>query len=344
MTAPAATEPSFLPDFCRGPAVFGLLLISQLVAVVIVVASPVDQLVLGPRIVVVSLYLHWISLLSASALCFSRAWLSRRPLRISVSLTFCLLLAITLVISEAAFRVGQLLGWPEFTDGTRHGLFLARNGLISAIVIALVLRYFFVLHAWRRQVTASAEARFAALQARIRPHFFFNSLNSVAALIPTRPQQAEELLEDLSDLFRAILKSGEPWTTLAREIELSHTYLRIEELRLGDRLKQHWELPEGADTLRLPLLSLQPLIENAIYHGIEQLPEGGTLRVRISHRERRLRIVVSNPVPEQPRSAHGHRIAHDNIRQRLRLLYDDRASLTTRRHQGEYRAELCVPA
>lgn len=344
MTTTDLNATSFLPDFCRGPAVFGLLVISQLVALVIVLAAPVEQLVLGPRIVVVSLYLHWISLLCAAALCYSRAALAKLPRHLSFIAAFSLLWTITLLVSEAAFQVGQALNWSGYSGAMRHRLFLARNGLICAIVIALVLRYFYVLHAWRRQVTASAEARFAALQARIRPHFFFNSLNSVAALISLRPQQAEELLQDLSELFRAILKSHEPWSTLAQEIELGRTYLRIEQLRLGDRLRQDWSLPDSLEGLRLPLLCLQPLLENAVYHGIEQCPGGGCLTVRIWREGQELRVVVTNPLPDNPRPGSGHRIAHDNIRQRLRLLYDDRASLRTLSHQGEYRAELRVPA
>lgn len=343
MNAEPVTPQGFLPDFCRTPAVLSLLLISQIVACLLVLASPAHDLILGPRLIVVSLYLHWISLLSAAALCWLRRYLDRMSVTTLAGVAFIVLVGITLLVSEMAYHVGRFMGWESFLLPNAHLLFLARNALICSIVAAAVLRYFYVIHAWRRQVQASAEARFAALQARIRPHFFFNSLNSVAALIPTRPDDAESLIEDLSDLFRAILKNRQPFNRLADEIELGKTYLRVEQIRLGERLTQHWQVDDGLDDLQLPLLSLQPLLENAIYHGIECIPGGGTLSVEIRRDKDELLIVVSNPMSAREDDHGGSGIAQDNIRQRLRLLYDDRGCLETRQTQEGYRAELRVP-
>lgn len=343
MNSEPLTPQSFLPNFCHTPAVLGLLLISQIVSCLLVLASPTDQLILGPKMIVVSLYLHWISLLSAAALCWLRRYFDRLSATTLAGVAFIVLVGITLLVSEVAYHVGRMMGWESFLLPNSHILFLARNALICSIVAAAVLRYFYVIHAWRRQVQASAEARFAALQARIRPHFFFNSLNSVAALIPGRPDDAESLIEDLSDLFRAILKNRKPFNRLADEIDLGKTYLRVEQIRLGDRLTQHWDVEEGLDDLTLPLLSLQPLLENAIYHGIENIPGGGTLNVVIRRQRNELVIVVSNPMPTHNDDHIGSGIAQDNIRQRLRLLYDERGSLDTRQTQEGYRAELRVP-
>ena len=256
---------------------------------------------------------------------------------------FAILLGICLLVSEIAYQLGAWLQWDAIADAGSHTYFLLRNALLVGIVSPLLLRYLYVMHAWRRGVEAVAHARYEALQARIRPHFFFNSLNSVAALIAIRPAEAEELLEDLSELFRAILKSRQPWSSLREEVELAKTYLRIEEIRLGDRLRQHWELPDDLDSPQVPLLCLQPLLENAVYHGIEPLPEGGDLRVRIARQDSSLAITISNPLPQGPRPSRGSHLAQDNIRQRLRLLYDDQASLTFHSNQGEYRAELRIP-
>lgn len=337
------TQRSFLPDFCRTPAVFGLLVISQIVALLLVLASTTDELIMGPRVVVVSLYLHWISLLSAAALCWLRTHLAGRSHSVVASVAFAVLMGITLLVSELAFQVGRFLQWEGFLAPQSHLQFVARNTLICSIVAAAVLRYFYVIDAWRRQVQASAEARFASLQARIQPHFFFNSLNSVAALIPGRPDDAEALLEDLSELFRAILKNRQPWSTLGDELEYGRTYLRIEQLRLGERLRLDWQLDDGCETLPLPLLCLQPLLENAVYHGIERLPGGGTLSIRVQRQNGHLEINVTNPVPEQDTQVPGNQIALDNIRQRLRLLYDGRARLDTRLEQGEFCAQLRIP-
>lgn len=337
-------NPSFLPDFCRTPAVFGLLLMSQVVALMLVLASGLHERVLGPKLVVVSLYLHWITLLSAAALCWLRQRLAGRPVATVALTAFSVLLAVTLIVSEVAFQVGSFLQWESFGGANAHLMFVTRNGLICAIVAVVVLRYFYVLDAWRKQVEFSAEARFAALQARIRPHFLFNSLNSVAALISASPQQAEELIEDLSELFRAILRKRDPWSRLADEIEYGKTYLRIEQLRLGERLHQRWTIPASCEDIKLPLLSLQPLLENAVHHGIELMPEGGTLNVNIKRQDKMLRIEVRNPVADNDFGESGNQIAQDNIRQRLRLLYDDAGCLETRLEQGEYCAVLQVPA
>lgn len=334
---------SFLPDFCHGPAIFSLLLTSQMVAIVFVLGSTGDDLLPATRLVVVSLFLHWISLPSAAALCWLRRRLHHQPVAIVAACAMTIMLGITVLVSEAGFQIGRLLQWEQFAGMQAHQHFLVRNLLLAAIVAILLLRFFFLKDARTKDAAATAEARFAALQARIRPHFFFNSLNSVAALISIRPQEAEKLLEDLSDLFRAILKNKAPLNSLDEEIELAQTYLRIEQLRLGDRLRVHWELPEDRDGFELPLLSLQPLLENAIYHGIEKLPEGGDIRVRMRQEEDHLCIRVDNPMNPQQPSSPGSRIAQDNIRQRLRLLYDGQAKLKTSSHEGEYRAELCIP-
>ena len=339
----ATVTSSFLPDFCRGPAIVRLLVISQTVAILLVVASAHGEVIIGPRVAVVSLYLHWITLLSAGALCALRQRFEHWPVSMLSAAALFILIGVTAAVSEMAYQLGRVLDWAYFSDTPDHLAFIARNCLISIIVAVVLLRYFYVLHAWRRQVQASAEARFEALQATIRPHFLFNSLNSVAALIPGRPAEAEALIEDLAELLRAILRRREPWSRLADEIELARTYIRIEQLRLGDRLRMDWQIEAGLDDAQIPLLSLQPLLENAVLHGIERLPEGGRLQVRIGREGGRLKLRVSNPLPPNARDAPGNRLAQDNIRQRLALLYDGRASLHTQRQSGEYHAELSVP-
>ncbi len=340
----ASQQTSFLPDFCRGPVIFSLLMVSQMLAFFLVLASPGHELFPASRIILVSLFLHWISLPSAAALCWARQRLMGRPTFVVAMAAFIILLGITGIVSELGFQIGRLLQWRGFAESQAHGFFILRNLILCGLVAVLLLYFFYLRDAHSRQLIASAEARFAALQARIRPHFFFNSLNSVAALISIRPESAETLLEDLSDLFRAILKNREPWNSLEDEVRLAQTYLRIEELRLGERLQQDWQLPDNMQGLRLPLLSLQPLVENAVYHGIERLPQGGRIGIHIQRQARQLIVEVSNPVPVDERPAPGSRIALDNIRQRLRLLYDDKATLTTHSLSGTYRAELRIPA
>ncbi len=336
------TGGSFIPDLCRGRALFPLLVISQLVAIVLVMAAPVGQTSLIARLVLVSLYLHWISLSSAAVLCFLRHHFAGLPVVTVSLLCYIVLLAVTLAISEAAFWVGYWMRWPDFHGQVAHTMFILRNVMICAIVAALVLRYFYVMDAWQRQVQALANARYQALQARIRPHFLFNSLNSIAALIPIRPDDAERLVEDLADVFRAILGAKQALGNLERELQLTRSYLDIEQLRLADRLRVIWDIPDDLLDCQLPLLSLQPLVENAIYHGIELLPAGGSVTIRGRRDAKVLRLEVRNPIPEQGRGQ-GSRSAQENIRQRLRLLFDDRAGLVTQRDGSEYSAVMEVP-
>ena len=184
---------------------------------------------------------------------------------------------------------------------------------LCAIVAALLLRYLYLHYLWRRQVEAEAQARFEKLQARIRPHFLFNSINTIANLTHTDPGLAEELLQDLADLFRAALgKSGER-ATLEEELELSRRYLHIEKQRLGERMEILWDVEELPGDAALPPLILQPLVENAVYHGIQPARRPGVIRIGGRYRRGRVNLSVRNSLPEDPpsgppqrRQPHGH--------------------------------------
>ena len=178
-----------------------------------------------------------------------------------------------------------------------HAGFVLRNLLICAIVSTLLLRYFYVQYQWKRNVQREARARFEVLQARIRPHFLFNSMNTIASLIRSNPELAEHTIMDLADLFRASLKKNSPTVTLAEEIAMAQQYQRIEELRLGDRLKVNWQIDALPADAHMPRLLLQPLLENAIYHGIETQPEGGSVEVHGTRDADILNIEIVNPLP-----------------------------------------------
>jgi two-component system sensor histidine kinase AlgZ len=159
-----------------------------------------------------------------------------------------------------------------------------------------------------------------------------------------RPQEAEQAVEDLSELFRASLQESQRQTSVADEIRLCELYLEIERLRLGERLQVLWSVPESLRSLPMPSLILQPLVENAVYHGIALLPEGGTVSVALTQENGCLRATVENPVPGQLSRSSGHRIALVNIEQRLQALFGERGSLRCERLDGVYRAELRFPA
>lgn len=207
---------------------------------------------------------------------------------------------------------------------------------------ALTLRYLYVLFEWRRRVESEAQARFQALQARIRPHFLFNSMNTIASLTRSAPRVAEQVVEDLSDLFRTSLEESPRGSNLGRELELCRQYLRIERLRLGERLRVEWVLDGAPQDLPMPALILQPLVENAVYHGIEPAPGGGTIRIDARRTDGRVRIQISNSLAGGS-AREGHRMALENVRQRLDAFFGGGVGFETRREAGGYTVALSLP-
>ena len=197
----------------------------------------------------------------------------------------------------------------------------------------------------RSQLPADTTARLAELQSRIRPHFLFNTLNSALSLVRRDPDRAEALLEDLSELFRSALADGASVVSLGEEIELAQRYLAIEQVRFGERLKVVWQLDPAANGARVPPLLLQPLVENAVRHGIEPHPEGGTVRVSTRVRRGQVGVSVLNTLPEEPGAATGagHGIALQNVRDRLSLMHDVAASLDVRTDGKTYQVLITLP-
>jgi len=218
---------------------------------------------------------------------------------------------------------------------------LQRTLILAALLAAALLGYF-KLHT-KAFSPALAEARLQALQARIRPHFLFNSLNAVLALIRRDPKRAERSLEDLADLFRTLMADARDFVRLADEIALLERYAEIEQLRLGERLRVIWELDAAPSDALLPPLVLQPLLENAVYHGVEPGTEPGEIVVRIERRGERVHAVIDNPYREEGGQRAGNRMALDNIRERLALFFDAEARLETRAQGGRYRVEIEIP-
>ena len=209
--------------------------------------------------------------------------------------------------------------------------------LSAALVAALVLRA-------KGKTPAATTARLAELQARIRPHFLFNTLNSAIALVRAEPRQAERLLEDLSDLFRYALKEQAQSVTLSDEIALAQRYLAIEQVRFGERIQVEWALDEQAGGARLPPLLLQPLVENAVKHGVEPSASGARIRVSTQRRGDMVVLKVSNTVaPTAGISSAGHGLALDNVRERLSLLHDVQGRFQCGLKDGVFQVRIEVP-
>ena len=194
----------------------------------------------------------------------------------------------------------------------------------------------------RALLPADTTARLAELQSRIRPHFLFNTLNTALALVRVDPARAEGVLEDLAELFRVALTDIGESVSLAEEVELARRYLAIEQVRFGTRLNIVWELDEAAGEARVPPLLLQPLVENAVRHGVEPAAEGGTVRIRTRVKLGRAQVVIANTVPATP-SRPGSGMALKNVRERLHLMHDMAAQFEARRVEGAFRVQLVVP-
>ena len=331
----------FIPDLCAPPAVLMAVLLAELVVLMHVLA-------LGPlasfawrTLATGSLFVQWNTLLCLALICALRARL--RALAPAAATLACLLLVLAVCVGSSllAALANPMPASPgSILDG------VLRNALLALLLAAIVLRYAYLQQRLALQRRSALQLRLDALRARIRPHLLFHTLNSIASLIAVQPERAEQAVEDVAELLRAALQSDDRDSTLGEERRLCELYLGIEQFRLGERLTTNWAVDAALDALTLPALLLQPLVENAVYHGVAQRAEGGLIRIAARVAQGRLLIVVDSPLPAHPASGagSGQRMALDNIRQRLSAQYGDQAGLDTRREGQRYRATLHLPA
>jgi two-component system sensor histidine kinase AlgZ len=329
----------YLPNFCSASAVLVIVVICELTALLLALARNSAVMGFWSDLGLTSMFLLWIALCGAGLLCLLRGYLARQSVAVSAAMVLAITVALVTLVSAVAYYFGNGAMFPE-----DHLSVVARNAGIALVVTALALRYFYVTHEWRHNVELQAKARVYALQARIRPHFLFNSMNTIAALTRSNPARAEEAVQDLADLFRANLNEKRNQIPLAEEIEVARTYQRMEQLRLGDRLSVEWKIDSLPLDALVPGLTLQPLLENAIYHGVEPRPDGGLVTVTGEFNKGMITIVVRNPVPLANLTVRdGNRLALANIKERLELMYDERATVKAGRFDDQYIVTLRFP-
>lgn len=338
---PAGAGPAgefFIPDLCAPRPVLFLVLLAELMVLIYTLA--ISQL---PNfnwnvLALTSLFVQWLVLCSAGLLCVLRGIFARRSLALAVAGSIVLVLLVTAVSSHVVLRF-----YPQLPTPATAGWWLLRNLLVAAVIAGIALRYFYLQQQLTLRERSELQARLDSLRARIRPHFLFNTLNSIASLIASHPERAETAVEDLAELFRASLREAERETTVRDELRLCELYLGIEQLRLGERLQFSCEVEPGMGDLPMPSLILQPLVENAVYHGVSRLPEGGRIRMRLFRSGGQLVVEVANPVPRAAAASGGARIAVSNIEQRLQGLFGADASLQLTPGDEEFRVELRYP-
>ncbi len=306
-----------LPDFRNLGVALRILLLGNVAGFAAALIQAGEAMQFAPQFAQLAAVLEPVLLLSLVSLYALSKWLLRQPYAWGVAIIMLLVAAWTALVLSAGMVLGE----------ATTPFDLVRAWILCALLTAFVLAYFF----WRRRAYSPAltDARLQALQARIRPHFLFNSLNAVLSLMRGDPKRAEEALEDLAELFRALMQDNRHLTTLADELALCRQYLNLEQLRLGERLQIDWDVETMPGDALVPQLLLQPLVENAVYHGIEPGAAPGTVLIRISRDKDQVRLLLANPYHPEHQHRAGNRMALDNIRERLALHFDVEASFAT---------------
>ena len=335
------------PDLRATPIALRFVIGAQVIAVILAMArnSALDMTT-WQDLLLLTAFTQTVALCSVLVLKISAKSLHQLELPTGAAIAFMVLLLITIGAYEAMLLLLYQFGLAESRWPPDHLVQLARLAVIGAIIIAMALRYTIVSQQAELQSKTQQQDRLQALQSRIRPHFLFNSMNSVASLIRSDPDMAEKALQDLADVFRVLLADARKMVPITAEGELARQYLDIEKLRLGDRLQVKWTASNVPRSALIPSLTLQPLLENAVYHGIEPSFAGGTVDIQLWSEGEDLKIMISNPVPEvtnQAQHRKGNKIALSNVRERLTRHFGGRATLQNLEQKGSYHVKISMP-
>ncbi len=336
----------FLPELCTPQAILRVMVGAEVLAIVhALTSSSATYAASIIKLGLTSLFLQWVALSSTLLICIlakKLRHLSVTQISIAISsivVAFTIGASILTIIADSYQKVGVVHYWDT--------PFILRNAFIALVLILMALHYLYIQNERNEFVHADSGAKYDALQSRMRPHFLFNSLNTIAQLIHVDQNKAEDALLDLADIFRTTLDTRNR-ISLGEELDVTLRYLRMEGLRLGKRrLNIVWDMDKKTlpFNMEIPPLLLQPLVENAIYHGIQPCKDGGTLGISLYDSGEMLDVVVSNPVPPEGTTSHskGNHIAQENLKNRLRLAYGDRANLKIIKTEHQYRVSFSIP-
>lgn len=336
----------FLPELCTPQAILRVMLGAEVLALILALSgSSLTYMDSLARLALTSLFMQWVVLGSTLVVCLSSKKIRKMSMlhiRIVVSsivIAFTVGASILAIMADSYQKVGVIHYWDT--------PFILRNIVIALLLVLMALHYFYVQSQITELLKADSSAKYDALQSRMRPHFLFNSLNTIAQLIYVDQAKAEDALLDLADIFRSTLDT-KPRVSLGEELDITLRYLRMEGLRLGKRrLNVVWDMDRNTlpFNMDIPPLLLQPLVENAIYHGIQPRKDGGTLGISLYDAGDKLDVVVSNPIPPEGTNSHqkGNHIAQENLKNRLRLAYGDRANLKIIKSEHQYRVSFSIP-
>lgn len=326
---PATTETHLLPDFCGDETLLRLLIFAILFALLVsLLRVPGDQPLIDTGLVL--LFITWVAMSSMLLLCLLQSRLRRLALAWQIATP-----PVIVVLNTTLVHLGA-----EYFHLVTSDDRLQVIGV--AIVVSLIaMHYLYLIAAWKREISHVAHAREQALRARVRPHFLFNSMNTIVGLIRSDPARAEQITLDLADLFRATFNTA-PTHPLSAELELIRAYLAIEQSRFGERLELTYDIAEAHDeTLEIPALLLHPLVENAIQHGIAPVPSGGRVWVHAHPDGPAIVIRIGNTFGAQ--TGPGTHTAGDEARARLRQFFGEQARIDTRQGPNTFEIIIVLP-
>jgi len=323
--------------------VFAVVIIGQLLAFVLTLAPLSLDQQRWNDLALISLFIQWNGLLCSSVLCLLRPTLKKYSNQFAAASSYLTLLLVLTLCSELSFYIMEYYQMTEIITAASHWEFLLHNLLIGGIISALALRYFYIQYQWRVKMQAETCTKLQLLQARIRPHFLFNSMNTIASLTRTNPEVAERITEDLAELFRTLFRDDQQMIPWASELQLSERYIDIEKQRLGERLEIIWQIDAIPVDAMVPSLLLQPLLENAIFHGIEPEINGGTIKVIGAMNNNQLTITLQNTNSKNLVHRQGNKMALANIRERLSSHFPGNAAIECREQDDVYYVKLTLP-
>lgn len=327
------------PSFCTWRLLLAVVVITQVAVVLLGLGRsgfPTWQ-----WLAMATIYAQWLALFCASGMCVSSGWTSRLSARGAWLGSWLIAVLLSAVFSYALWLAAGEYGAGVIADAL--GTFMLKNVSAVGLVTVVFFRYLLIRRKWRAELMAQSEARVQALQARIRPHFLFNSLNTIASLIPVSPHSAEAATLDLADIFRGSMRRADQPIRLGDELRLARQYLDMEKRRLGERLEIDWRVDELPSTASVLPLILQPLLENAVGHGVQSHPDGGKISVYGRAEGDRVVVTIGNPVAAEGSKSGGHGMALANIGERLQLAFGSRASLLTSQDADNFYTVLSVP-
>ncbi len=338
-TRPTDNRVSQLPDFCQAATLYLIVIASVLLALLLSFATPNWQHQFWTNLSLYSLFILWTSLTSLGILCFLRRYILLQLPNVSLQRFSTLAIGIILL---ATLSYSLLVSF--YLSEQPSIWFLLRNIFIALIVSGIFFRYFYLREESLRRIRSEAEARIQALQSRIRPHFLFNSLNTLANLAIVDPVKTEHMILDMADIFRASMQRSDVLIPFSEEKHLCTQYLNLEQQRLGDKLRFEWQTDTIDPNLLVPPLLLQPIIENAVYHGIQARSDGGSVIIKGVSYQKHIQLEVINPLAEDSAKHHkGNSLALSNIQQRLDVLFGNKASVNYHQSGGRFYCTLTIP-